>query len=74
MAVFGTRAQETTLIMANSTRMRPAKQVPPSTTRRPPEPFRPIPARKMGVSLLATQARRRRFRGTLPPRAGASGW
>jgi len=28
----------------------------------------------MGVSLLAAQARRRRFRGTLPPRAGASGW
>lgn len=60
--------------MANTILVRPAKQVPASTTRRPAEPFRPLPARKMGVSLLATQARRRRYRGTLPPRAGASGW
>jgi hypothetical protein len=29
----------------------------------------------MGVSLLAAQARRRRYRGVLPPRAGeAGGW
>jgi hypothetical protein len=54
--------------------MRPAKQTPASTTRRPAEPFRPLPARKLGVSLLASQARRRRYRGTLPPRAGAAGW
>jgi hypothetical protein len=60
--------------MANSTGVRPARQTPPATTRRPPEPFRPLPARKMGVSLLATKARRRRFRGTLPPRAGHNGW
>jgi len=62
------------MIMANKTVVRPARQVPPVTTRRPPEPFRPLPARKMGVSLLATKARRRRYRGTLPPRAGHSGW
>jgi hypothetical protein len=61
-------------MMANRRVVRPARQVPPNTTRRPAEPFRPLPARKMGVSLLATQARRRRFRGTLPPRAGHSGW
>ncbi|MEY2455299.1 MAG: hypothetical protein QOH64_3395 [Acidimicrobiaceae bacterium] len=60
--------------MTNNVVVRPAKQVPPFTTRRPPEPFRPLPARKMGVSLLATKARRRRYRGNLPPRAGASGW
>ena len=67
-------AQESPTIMANSRPMRPAKQVPASTTRRPAEPFRPLPARKLGVSLLASQARRRRYRGTLPPRAGAAGW
>ena len=60
--------------MANNAGVRPAKQVPPTTGRRPPEPFRPLPARKLGVSLLAVKARRRRYRGTLPPRAGASGW
>jgi hypothetical protein len=70
----GNFREESPTIMANSTLVRPARQVPPKTTRRPPEPFRPLPARKMGVSLLATQARRRRYRGTLPPRAGHSGW
>ena len=53
--------------------MRPPKQTPASTARRPPEPFRPIPARKPGVSLLSVQARRRRYRDSLPPRAGESG-
>lgn len=60
---------------ANFAFVRPPRQTPATTTRRPPEPFRPLPARKMGVSLLATQARRRRYRGVLPPRAGeAGGW
>jgi hypothetical protein len=43
--------------------------------RRPPEPFRPLPARKLGVSLLSAKARRRRFRHVMPPRAGeVGGW
>ena len=53
--------------------MRPPKQTPAMTARRPPEPFRPIPARKLGVSLLSVQARRRRFSNSLPPRAGETG-
>jgi hypothetical protein len=56
-------------IMANEAAVRPARQFPAFTTRRPVEPFRPLPARKVGVSLLAAKARRRRYRGTLPPRA-----
>jgi hypothetical protein len=43
--------------------------------RRPPEPFRPVPARRLGVSLLSVQARRRRFRSVMPPHAGEiGGW
>lgn len=61
-------------MMANHAVVRPARQTPAATTRRPAEPFRPVPARKVGLSLLASQARRRRYRGTLPPRAGQSGW
>jgi hypothetical protein len=53
--------------------VRPPKLTPATTSRRPPEPFRPIPARKLGVSLLSVQARRRRYRDVLPPRAGESG-
>ena len=51
-----------------------AEDIPASTTRRPPEPCRPQPARKTAVSLLATKLRRRRYRRTLPPRAGHAGW
>ncbi|HEX4867905.1 MAG TPA: hypothetical protein VFV32_09790 [Acidimicrobiales bacterium] len=55
--------------------MRSSKQTPPLTARRPAEPFRPIPARKLGVSLLSVKARRRRYRADLPPRAGeCGGW
>lgn len=53
--------------------MRPPKQTPSITARRPPEPFRPIPARKLGVSLLSVKARRRRYSRALPPKAGESG-
>ena len=53
--------------------VRPPKQTPASTARRPPEPFRPLPARKLGTSLLSVQARRRRYTNSLPPRAGESG-
>jgi hypothetical protein len=41
---------------------RPQKQEPPRSARRPPEPLRPEPARKPGVTLLAAKARRRRYR------------
>jgi hypothetical protein len=45
------------------------------SVRRPAEPFRPIPARKLGISLLSVQARRRRYSANLPPKAGeAGGW
>jgi hypothetical protein len=61
--------------MPNTNGVRPPKQTPAVTSRRPPEPFRPLPARKLGVSLLSVQARRRRNRGVLPPKAGeAGGW
>jgi len=33
-------------------------------SRRPPEPIRPLPARRTGISLLAARARRRRYRRT----------
>jgi hypothetical protein len=32
-----------------------------------------MPARKLGVSLLSNQARRRRYRHVLPPGAGETG-
>jgi hypothetical protein len=41
---------------------RPQKQEPPRSARRPPEPLRPEPARKPGMTLLAAKARRRRYR------------
>ena len=53
--------------------VRPPKQSPAMTARRPPEPFRPLPARRLGISLLSVQARRRRYTNSLPPRAGESG-
>ena len=40
----------------------PRPKNPASTARRPVEPFRPVPARRRGVTLLAAQARRARFR------------
>lgn len=43
------------------TMKRPASQ-PSDASRRPPEPYRPIPAQRAGVTLLAVRARRRRFR------------
>jgi len=53
--------------------VRPSKQTPAITARRPAEPFRPLPARKLGVSLLSVKARRRRYSANLPPRAGETG-
>ena len=46
---------------------------PSASMSRPPEPFRPAPARRAGTSLLAARARRRRF-GANKPRADESGW
>ena len=46
--------------------VRPQKTSPPRDSSRPPEPTRPEPAKKASTSLLAAQARRRRYR-ILPP-------
>ena len=67
--------QESDPPLGNTYVVRPPKQTPSTTGRRPPEPFRPLPARKLGVSLLSVQARRRRYKTILPPKAGeAGGW
>jgi hypothetical protein len=65
--------QETGPVTRNTSLVRPRKQTPARTARRPAEPFRPLPAKKLGVSLLSVKARRRRFSADLPPRAGESG-
>jgi hypothetical protein len=41
---------------------------PARQSTRPPEPVRPLPAQRTGVSLLAVQVRRRRYRDGLPRR------
>jgi hypothetical protein len=69
----GQGQQETAPRAWNTFTVRPPKQTPAATARRPPEPFRPLPARKLGISLLSVQARRRRYSNSLPPRAGESG-
>ena len=48
--------------MQNNSSVRPPKQIPHGDTRRPPEPIRPLPAQRTGVTLLAAQVRRRRYR------------
>ena len=47
---------------------------PAATARRPAQPIRPVPARRISADLLAVKARRRRFQQILPPRAGERGW
>lgn len=47
---------------------------PAATARRPAQPIRPVPARRVAADLLAVKARRRRFQQILPPRAGERGW
>jgi len=47
---------------------------PGASTRRPAQPIRPVPARRLAGDLLAVKARRRRFQQVLPPRAGERGW
>jgi hypothetical protein len=47
---------------------------PGATTRRPAQPIRPVPARRLAGDLLAVKVRRRRFQQVLPPRAGERGW
>jgi len=46
---------------------------PAGTTTRPPEPIRPLPARRAGVGLLAARARRLRL-GDRPPFADDAGY
>jgi len=41
---------------------------PSPQSKRPPEPVRPLPAQRAGVTLLAVQVRRRRYRDGLPRR------
>jgi hypothetical protein len=43
---------------------------PAAQTTRPPEPIRPLPAERTGVTLLAVQVRRRRYRDGLPRQGG----
>lgn len=55
--------------MANFGVMRPPKTAPAADSRRPPEPIRPLPARRTGITLLAVKVRRSRYR-----RSDLSGW
>ena len=43
---------------------------PAAQTTRPPEPIRPLPAERTGVTLLALKVRRRRYRDGLPKQGG----
>jgi hypothetical protein len=43
---------------------------PAAQTTRPPEPIRPLPAVRTGVTLLALKARRRRYRDGIPKDRG----
>jgi hypothetical protein len=54
---------------ANFRSMRPPKTSPAADSRRPPEPIRPLPAQRTGITLLAVKVRRRRYR-----RSDRSGW
>jgi len=42
--------------------VRAPRQQPPPDSRRPPEPLRPLPARRAGITLLSVKARRQRHR------------
>jgi hypothetical protein len=50
--------------MGNTPTVRSPKQLPAPDSRRPPEPLRPLPARRAGISLLSAKARRRRYRSS----------
>ncbi len=60
--------QETPARIPKTFTVRPSNQSPAKVTSRPPEPLRPVPARRPGTSLLAAKVRRRRHR--LVPPAG----
>jgi hypothetical protein len=47
---------------ANLGVMRQSKTAPGADSRRPPEPIRPLPARRTGITLLAVKVRRSRYR------------
>lgn len=65
--------QEITGTRRTSVDVSPPRPKPASTTRRPPEPLRPLPARYAGATLLSVKIRRRRLRpGALPPGSGES--
>jgi hypothetical protein len=44
--------------------VQPRPTAPPAQTSRPPEPIRPLPAQRAGVSLLSLRVRRRRYRNS----------
>jgi hypothetical protein len=48
--------------MGKTPRVRSPKQLPAPDSRRPPEPIRPLPATRAGITLLSAKARRRRYR------------
>jgi hypothetical protein len=56
--------------MAKRDAVRPTRVKPAAVTRRPSEPLRPLPARRVGGSLIAAQARRTRYRGDAFPTRG----
>jgi len=47
--------------------VRPPRTTPDRSTRRPIQPVRPAESLRPGVGLWAAKARRRRYRGMLPP-------
>jgi hypothetical protein len=59
------RSGYTELVDVASRPTRPAAQ-----TTRPPEPIRPAPAARTGVTLLALRVRRRRYRNGIPKQRG----
>jgi hypothetical protein len=61
----GTGPREAEVVEVATRPSRPAAQ-----TTRPPEPIRPLPAERTGVSLLALKVRRRRHRDGLPKQGG----
>ncbi len=61
--------------MVSETLLVPRRNATPaSTLRRPSEPLRPMPAKKMVATTIALKTRRRRFTTAVPRRAGELGW
>jgi hypothetical protein len=50
--------------LGKTLRVKSPRQIPSPDSRRPPEPLRPLPATRAGITLLSAKARRRRYRRT----------